>query len=98
MSGTGQKVWRTICTLSNRRRYVFRRSRKGGPAVADRMPSTTTFHRSVNDDGTFDCLCTCCFRTVAFAIKESYLGELERNHICEDRLYPPINPRQIVSK
>jgi hypothetical protein len=62
------------------------------------VEASKAFHRRVNDDGTFDALCTCCFRTVAFAMRESYLGELERNHTCEDRLYPPINPRQIVSK
>lgn len=66
--------------------------------MADRMPSTTTFHRKVNDDGTFDSLCTCCFRTVAFAMQESHLAELERNHICEELLHYPINARVVVPK
>ena len=56
--------------------------------MADRMTSTTKFQRRVNDDGTFDSLCTSCFRTVAFAMKESHLAELERNHTCEGRSMP----------
>jgi hypothetical protein len=46
-----------------------------------------------NDDGTFDSICPCCFRTVGSAMEQSQLGEFERNHICEDRFIPPDRPR-----
>jgi hypothetical protein len=52
--------------------------------LADQMPSTTFRHRT-NDDGTFDSICMCCYRTVASAMKELHLAEFERNHICENR-------------
>jgi hypothetical protein len=58
--------------LSRRRSNVLSK----GSALTDHMPSTTTFHHRAKDDGTFDSICTCCFRTVAFAMKDSRLAEL----------------------
>jgi hypothetical protein len=82
------KVRRTICTKTNRRPYVCFQALSKGPALADRIPSTTRFHHRLNDDRTFDSICPCCFRTVGSGMEESQLAEFERNHICEDRFIP----------
>jgi hypothetical protein len=64
-----------------RRSNVFSK----GSTLADHMPSMTTFHHKANDDGTFDSICMCCYRTVASWPEVLELAEFERNHICEDR-------------
>jgi hypothetical protein len=87
MSRIGHKARRTICTLTTG--VLEAQALSKGPALAERMPSTTRFHHRLNDDRTFDSICPCCFRTVGSGMEQSQLGEFERNHICEDRYVPP---------
>jgi len=51
-----------------------------GPTLADHMPSMTTFHHRAKDDGTFDSICMCCYRTVASWLEESKLAWLRGTH------------------
>jgi hypothetical protein len=39
-----------------------------------------------NNDGTFDAICSKCFKTVCYAESSAELIEAERNHICETPL------------
>jgi hypothetical protein len=42
-----------------------------------------TFPHRKNEDGTFGAICPHCFRTVASALLESELAQLEDEHVCD---------------
>lgn len=50
-------------------------------------------HRK-NSDGTWDSICSECFRTVAIADDESELAEAEAQHICAPSIFAEYRPIQ----
>ena len=56
---------------------------------------TPFFPHRLRSDGTFDSICTACFKTIAASKDESELLEAERTHICLgldlDGIFHPVN-------
>ena len=50
-----------------------------GPQMQTQLP---TFLHRVNPDGTFDSICLRCLHTIASAIREGDLADVERDHQC----------------
>lgn len=48
------------------------------------MKPNEGFARRLNEDGTFDSICLCCFLTVATADARERLAESEERHQCAD--------------
>jgi len=63
------------------------------PKPVDR-PSTTraVFAHRRNDDGTFDSICPTCFETIAQAVREPDLQDVEDGHICNPFLLEHYRP------
>jgi hypothetical protein len=47
------------------------------------MVSSEPFCHRRNTDGTIDSVCTCCFVTVGYPLKESELPEIEHRQTCD---------------